>query len=195
MLNCGTTLSALSRFAINYNQGGANFLSAIPGSVGGALFMNAGCFGKEIWSFIKNITTIDNNGNIFQREKSEFEVNYRKIISKNIGEYFIGCKLQFDNNQMAEHILKKRYASQPIGSANCGSVFKNPPHYFAAKLIQECGLKGFSIGNAQVSIKHANFIINNGGAKSSDILKLITHIQIAVKNKFNINLETEVCIK
>ena len=190
---CGTTLAKLSKFAILNNQAGANFLATIPGSVGGALQMNAGCFGKEIWPSVKSIVVIDKKGNISEKTSNDFVINYRGVKSSS-EEYFISAIFHFDNNALSDDILQKRYDSQPIGTKNCGSVFKNPKGDFAARLIEECGLKGFKIGGAEVSKKHANFIINTENASSKDIKNLIKHIQKAVKNKFEIDLETEVVI-
>lgn len=190
----GVSLHKLNKFATANKQSGGNFLIAIPGSVGGALKMNAGCFGKEFWDYVKSVKTIDKSGNIFIRQKSDFVINYRNVCPKYIDEFFIQCELKFDNNQLDVEVLDKRYASQPIGTANCGSVFKNPKNDFAARLIEESGLKNYCIGGACVSDKHANFIINNGNATSKNIIDLISYIQQKVKDKFNILLESEVVI-
>jgi UDP-N-acetylmuramate dehydrogenase len=189
---CGVTLAKFARFCTQNNQASANFLSSIPGGVGGSLFMNAGCFGKEIWHSVKSVQTIDKFGNIFNRTLDDFEISYRKTINKYKNEYFLSANFEFDNNPISEKILKNRYESQPIGTANCGSVFKNPDGDFAARLIEKSGLKGFKIGGAEVSKKHANFIINFDNASSDDIKNIIKHIQKTIKSKFNITLETEV---
>ncbi len=193
----GVTLAKLSRFCESKNLHGAEFLSAIPGTVGGALKMNAGAFGSEIWQFVESVTTINASGLIHERNKTEFEITYRQVLSKNKNEYFISASFIFNQDKKQQDIkalLKKRNDSQPIGKANCGSVFKNPKDNFAARLIENSGLKGFCIGDACVSDKHANFIINQGKASAGDIEKLIIHIQLAVKTKFNIDLKTEVTI-
>ena len=192
----GTTLAKLSRFCAAQELGGGAFLSAIPGNVGGALAMNAGAFGAEIWQFVSSVTTINHNGELFNRKVYDFDIAYRHVVSKNKSEYFVSANFIF--NQTEQHniktLIKKRNLSQPIGQANCGSVFKNPSSYFAAKLIEDSGLKGVCVGAACVSNKHANFIINQHNASATDIEKLIIQIQQTVKSKFDIELETEVKI-
>ncbi len=193
----GVTLAKLSRFCESKGLNGAEFLSAIPGSVGGALAMNAGAFGFEIWDYVDAVTTIHRSGEIFKRSADEFNIAYRKVTPKHKNEYFIDVNLKFtqtDKPQDIKKLLKKRNDSQPIGQANCGSVFKNPNNNFAAKLIEDSNLKGFCIGGACVSNKHANFIINQDNASTDDIENLIQHIQQTVKSKFGIDLETEVVI-
>lgn len=192
----GTSLAKLSRFCASCGLGGGEFLSAIPGNVGGALAMNAGAFGAEIWSFVRALTTINLAGDLQQRQPNDFEVSYRQVLSKNADEFFLGGEFEFKPTQQKniQQLLKTRNASQPIGLANCGSVFKNPPNKFAAKLIENSDLKGFRVGGACVSNKHTNFIINDNNATTNDIENLICHIQQTVKSKFNIDLETEVKI-
>ena len=191
-VECGTTLAGVSRFAVKNSQSSANFLSAIPGSIGGALKMNAGCFGREIWQFVKSIQTIDNNGILYNRNIDDFVVNYRSVVAKYKNEHFLNCELVFENNGLSDDVLKQRYQSQPIGTANFGSVFKNPKGHFAAQLIENAGLKGHCVGSSCISTKHANFIINENNAKSLDILTLIKHTQKIVFDKFAIKLATEV---
>ncbi len=193
----GVTLAKLSRFCESQGLNGAEFLSAIPGSVGGALAMNAGAFGFEIWDYIDAVTTIHRSGKIFKRSIDEFNIAYRKVTPQYQDEYFIGADLNFSQTEKQQNVkalLKKRNDTQPTGQASCGSVFKNPPNHFAAKLIEDSGLKGFCIGGACVSSKHANYIINQDNASSNDIENLIQHIQQTIKSKFDIDLETEVVI-
>ncbi len=193
----GVTLAKLSRFCQSQELNGAEFLSAIPGNIGGALAMNAGAFGSEFWSMVDSVTTINTVGEVFKRDATEFDIAYRQVTPHHQNEYFIGANLRLaptDKQQNIKALLKKRNDLQPIGLPSCGSVFKNPPNHHAAKLIQESNLKGFCIGNACVSDKHANFIINQGKATTSDIEHLIKHIQQTVKSNFNIDLETEVII-
>lgn len=193
----GVTLAKLSRFCDSQHLNGAEFLSAIPGSVGGALAMNAGSFNAEIWSFVKSVTTINDSGKIFIRGKSEFDITYRQVTPHHQDEIFIGASLNFSQIEKQDDIkalLKKRNDSQPIGQPNCGSVFKNPANHYAAKLIEDSDLKGFCIGGACVSDKHANFIINQNNASTNDIENLIKHIQKTIKSNFNVTLETEVVI-
>ncbi|MBT6922820.1 MAG: UDP-N-acetylmuramate dehydrogenase [Candidatus Ruthia sp.] len=193
----GATLAKISRFCESQGLHGAEFLSAIPGGVGGALAMNAGAFGSEIWQFVDSVTTINTAGVISKRNTTDFKITYRQVTANNKNEYFIAANFifnQIDKQQNIRALLKKRNASQPIGQANCGSVFKNPANHHAAQLIEDCELKGVCIGGACVSDKHANFIINQGNATATDIENLIKHIQQTVKSKLDINLETEVRI-
>ena len=193
----GTTLAKLSRFCESQGLNGAEFLSAIPGNVGGALAMNAGAFGSEIWQFVSAVTTINTQGVVFERSPEDFDISYRQALSNNNNEYFIAAHFRFEKFKKQDNIktlLEQRNTSQPIGEANCGSVFKNPKNHHAAQLIEDSNLKGFCIGGACVSNKHANFIINQNEASASDIENLIIHIQQTVKSKFDISLETEVVI-
>lgn len=194
----GVSLAKLARFCHANNIQGAEFLSAIPGTVGGALAMNAGAFGAETWQFVTMVKTINNAGEIFYRKKQAFNISYRKVDAHHQDEYFLGANFHFDllhQTQDIKTLLKKRNASQPTGLASCGSVFKNPKDQYAAKLIEACQLKGFCIGGACISNKHANFIINQDHASATDIENLIQHIQLTVKSKFGIDLETEVVIR
>jgi len=193
----GTTLAKVSRFAQANDKHGAEFLSAIPGTVGGALAMNAGAFGSEIWPYVVSVTTMDKNGNSHSRLPDDFDVSYRSVKEKYNNEFFVSAKFDFNQtkkNVEARDLLEKRNASQPIGLPSCGSVFKNPNGNFAAKLIEECGLKGFCVGGACISEKHANFIINQNSANAHDIEALIQHIQTTVVEKHGVTLETELVI-
>ncbi|MGE4570016.1 MAG: UDP-N-acetylmuramate dehydrogenase [Gammaproteobacteria bacterium] len=193
----GTTLAKLSRFAGVNNKHGAEFLSAIPGSVGGALAMNAGAFGSEIWEYVTSVKTINNNGNIQQRSLDDFSTSYRSVKAKHSDEFFVSAEFDFNQVQKnieARDLLDKRNASQPIGLPSCGSVFKNPKDNFAAKLIEACGLKGFCVGGACVSDKHANFIINQNSATANDIEELIKYIQTTVAEAHGVALEPELVI-
>ena len=195
--DAGATLAKLSRFAGANNKYGAEFLSAIPGSVGGALAMNAGAFGSETWEYVTSVKTIDNNGNIQQRLPDDFAVSYRSVKPKHNHEFFISAEFDFnqaEKNIEARDLLDKRNASQPIGLPSCGSVFKNPEDNFAAKLIEACDLKGFCVGGACVSNKHANFIINQNSASAKDIEELIKHIKETVANTHSVALEPELVI-
>ena len=193
----GATLAKLSRFAQTNLKHGAEFLSAIPGSVGGALAMNAGAFGSEIWQYVVSVRTINLAGKIQQRDKSDFVIDYRSVTHNHVDEFFISAQFDFDleeANDNVRDLLHKRNSTQPIGLASCGSVFKNPNGNYAAKLIEESGLKGYCIGGACVSEKHANYIINQDNASSSDIEKLILHIQNTVKTLHKVELEPEIII-
>ena len=193
----GATLSKLSRLAQTNLKHGAEFLSAIPGSVGGSLAMNAGAFGSEIWQYVVSVRTINLAGKIQQRDKSDFVIDYRSVTHNHVDEFFISAQFDFDleeANDNVRDLLHKRNSTQPIGLASCGSVFKNPNGNYAAKLIEESGLKGYCIGGACVSEKHANYIINQDNASSSDIEKLILHIQNTVKTLHKVELEPEIVI-
>ncbi|MBC8493737.1 MAG: UDP-N-acetylmuramate dehydrogenase [Candidatus Thioglobus sp.] len=196
-VSAGTTLAKLSRFIHSQHQYGGEFLSAIPGTVGGALAMNAGAFGSEFWQYVVQVQTMNSSGEVFWRSVDEFNISYRQVTPKHADEFFVAAKLAFNtekSDQDVKQLLLKRNASQPIGLPSCGSVFKNPPGQYAAELIELANLKGHCVGGACVSNKHANFIINQNKATASDIENLITHIQQTVKSKFNINLETELII-
>ena len=193
----GATLAKLSRFAETNLKHGAEFLSAIPGSVGGALAMNAGAFGSEIWQYVVSVRTINLDGKIQQRDKNDFVIDYRSVTHNHVDEFFISAQFNFDlekANDNVRDLLHKRNSSQPIGLPSCGSVFKNPKGKYAAKLIEQSGLKGYCIGGACVSEKHANYIINQNNASASDIEKLILHIQTTVNKQHKIQLEPEIII-
>jgi UDP-N-acetylmuramate dehydrogenase len=195
--DAGLTLSKLSRYCDKQKLNGAEFLSAIPGTVGGALAMNAGAFGSEFWNYVESVTTINKDGQLLERTKKDFDVGYRYVKHHHPGEYFVSAKLILPekiNSQNIKELLLERNKLQPIGKPSCGSVFKNPKDNFAASMIDKCNLKGFCIGGACVSDKHANFIINTGDASASDIENLIKHIQDSVHQQFSITLETEVKI-
>jgi len=193
----GTTLAKLSRFAQSNNKHGAEFLSAIPGSVGGALAMNAGAFGSEVWQYVVSVQTINLSGQINQRKKSDFVIDYRSVSHKHMDEFFLSAQFDFNLKQQNDDVrdlLEKRNSTQPIGLPSCGSVFKNPNGHYAAELIEASGLKGFCVGGACVSEKHANYIINQDNATAADIENLINHIQNTVMSMHNVQLETEIII-
>ncbi len=200
----GLSCAVFSRKAANKGLNGAEFLSGIPGTIGGALAMNAGAFGGETWRQVISVDTIDRNGIIHHRTPDKFEIAYRKVTPKNSGqmEWFVRGQFRYEQNpqaleqskQQIKSLLQKRAETQPTRQANAGSVFKNPQGDYSARLIEDCGLKGRRIGGAQVSEKHANFIINTGQATAQDIENLIRLVQEQVYNKHKITLETEVRI-
>ena len=198
-VGAGLTCARAARFSAQNQLGGAEFLAGIPGTIGGALAMNAGAFGSEVWDIVSTVRTINRRGEITERDRREYKIGYRSV-KKPEEEYFVSAKLDLnkDQEQLArkniKNLLSKRAESQPIGEHSCGSVFRNPEGDHAARLIEACGLKGYSIGGAIVSTKHANFIINSGTASATDIESLINHVQQAVSDKFTIQLQTEVCI-
>lgn len=195
----GVSAAQLARHSARLGGTGLEFMAGIPGTVGGALAMNAGCFGGETWRLVKAVETINRAGEIKIRPASDFKISYRSVI-RPIDEWFVAGHfvLQPGNKDVSlgqiKELLEKRNQTQPTGTANCGSVFRNPPGNYAGKLIEECGLKGKSRGGAHVSTKHANFIINEKGASSSDIENLIAEVRHIVKEKTGIQLVAEVCI-
>lgn len=195
----GVSAAQLARFSARAGLTGLEFMAGIPGTVGGALAMNAGCFGGETWQQVVEVEVIDRHGVIKRRPAGEFEVGYRHV-GRGDGEWFVAGYFQLcagDKEKSLNDIrilLEKRNAAQPTGTANCGSVFRNPPGTFAGRLIEECGLKGKRIGGAAVSEKHANFILNDEHASSADIENLIQEVHAAVEKKTGIRLIREVCI-
>ncbi len=195
----GVPCGQLARFVARNDKAGLEFLAGIPGTVGGALAMNAGCYGGETWDHITQVETIDRQGVRHLRQKNEFKIAYRKAFFSET-EYFLAAYFKVREGNKAEGLLQiktmleKRNLAQPTNLPNCGSVFKNPEGHFSAALIQACGLKGHRIGGAQISEKHANFIVNIDNARSSDILELIALAKKSVKEKFGIELEQEVKI-
>ena len=195
----GISAAQLARHSARLGTTGLEFMAGIPGTVGGALAMNAGCFGGETWRFVNAVETINRAGEVKVRPATDFQVSYRHVV-KPADEWFVAghFKLAAGDKERSlsqiRELLERRNSSQPTGTANCGSVFRNPPGNFAGRLIEECGLKGKTLGGAHVSPKHANFIINENGATSSDIEGLISEVRSAVKEMTGIQLIAEVCI-
>jgi UDP-N-acetylmuramate dehydrogenase len=197
----GVASPKVARFAAVHNLEGAEFLAGIPGTVGGALAMNAGCYGSETWDAVARVRTIDRAGRLQIREPREYAVGYRSVLPVQArGEFFVAAWFHFVRGdgtaarQKIKDLLATRIATQPLGEANAGSVFRNPPDDFAARLIETSGLKGRRIGGAQVSSVHANFIVNNGQATARDIEELILLVQDTVKVETGVMLELEVQI-
>ena len=168
------------------------FLPGIPGSVGGALAMNAGAFGEEIWDYVIEVTTINQKGNLATKTPAAFTINYRQVTMPP-NEWFISAKFILKKPKK-NNAAKKRAATQPINEKTCGSVFRNPPGDYAARLIESRGLKGKQIGDAQVSPKHANFIINKNNATAKDVENLINYVKTEVRKKTGVELVLEVKI-
>jgi UDP-N-acetylmuramate dehydrogenase len=196
--DAGVTCGKLARFSASNSKQGAEFMAGIPGTVGGALAMNAGCYGSETWEIVAQVKTIDQSGNVHIRDKSEYQASYRHVEMPNDKEWFLGAWFDLDEGSAKEstnkikQLLATRLASQPLNMPSAGSTFRNPEGTHAAKLIEECGLKGFIIGGAQVSEKHANFIVNVGNATALDIELLIKHIKEKVLLQTGIELQQEV---
>jgi UDP-N-acetylmuramate dehydrogenase len=195
----------VARFAATHALEGAEFLAGVPGTVGGALAMNAGCYGSETWDIVARVATISRAGVLRERPPAEFEVGYRHVAlpGARLGddEWFVGAwfALRAGDGERSRarirHLLASRIATQPLGLPNAGSVFRNPPGDHAARLIEACGLKGYAIGGARISEKHANFIVNpDGRAHAADIEALIEHARNVVKQRHGIELVPEVRI-
>ena len=197
-VEAGVSCFELAMHATKNNIGPAAFFSGIPGSIGGALTMNTGCFGHETWEFVKSIEVIDRNGEIHHLDPKEFSISYRSV-SFPFPLWFLSCDMTFPDKGVTtmeelKSMRNSRIERQPLTENTCGSVFKNPDGNHAGDLIERSGLKGFRIGGCSVSEKHANFIVNDKGATARDIETLINHIQNTVKDRFGIDLDTEVRI-
>ena len=210
----GVASPKLARFAAKHDFAGAEFLAGIPGTIGGALAMNAGCYGAETWESVDEVQTINRRGELQQRKPSAYEIGYRHIALRPEAvtphpapltphaqsEWFTAAWFKFKHGdgkaaqQRIKELLQKRIASQPLQQPNAGSVFRNPPQDHAARLIEACGLKGKRLGNAQVSEKHANFIVNLGGATAADIEGLIGTVHDIVRREQGVLLAPEVRI-
>jgi UDP-N-acetylmuramate dehydrogenase len=197
----GVPSPKVARFAANHDLVGAEFLAGVPGTIGGALAMNAGCYGHETWEFVSQVLTINRAGEVTRRSPKEFQTGYRHVSAlEQRDEWFAAAWFMFprgDGQAAREEIrrlLEKRIASQPLNLPNAGSVFRNPPGDFAARLIESCGLKGHRVGGAQVSEKHANFIVNLGTASAADIETLIETVRARVRERTGIELIREVRI-
>src|SRR5579883_66120 len=195
----GVSCAQIARYTARLGLAGLEFMAGIPGTVGGALTMNAGCYGGETWQRVHAVETINRAGDIQVRPAADFEVSYRHVKLPEAESFIAGhFTLEAgDKNRLLANIknlLEKRNAAQPTGLPNCGSVFRNPQGNYAARLIEQCGLKKMAIGGAYVSEKHANFIINDGTAKAADIEALILHVQETVQKQQDVRLIMEVCI-
>ena len=197
-VGAGVPCAALARQCARWRLGPAAFFAGIPGTVGGALAMNAGAFGGEAWDSVESVETLDRSGRRRTRGRTDYRVGYRSVKGAP-GEWFLGATLalssdpQADMGQLAE-MRRRRDRAQPLGVRSCGSVFRNPPGDFAARLIEASGLKGRSVGDAVVSEKHANFIINRGRATARDVERLIAEVRDRVAADSGIVLELEVRI-
>ncbi|MES9988412.1 MAG: UDP-N-acetylmuramate dehydrogenase [Candidatus Thiodiazotropha endolucinida] len=193
----GIACAKVARIAARAGLCGVEFLAGIPGTLGGALAMNAGAFGGETWERVVRVETIDRFGEVRSRLPEDFEIAYRQVRGPS-GEWFLAAELEMEAGDVdaaqrrIRQLLERRAATQPTSQPSCGSVFRNPPGDFAARLIEAAGLKGRRLGGAQVSEKHANFIINTGDATARDIEMLIAEVQREVAAQSGIELTTEV---
>jgi UDP-N-acetylmuramate dehydrogenase len=192
----GVTCAKLAKQCVRWGLGPAEFFAGIPGTVGGALAMNAGAFGGETWPHVVSVTTLDRRGDVRTRDAAEFQVSYRSVVGPP-HEGFTGALLRFAprtdaSSEEIRLLLARRKATQPITAWSCGSVFTNPPGDHAARLIDSAGLKGARSGGACVSTLHANFILNEGTASAADIEQLIEHVQTTVWRVHGVRLHPEV---
>lgn len=196
----GGSLAALCAAAANEGLSGMECLYGIPGSVGGALFMNAGAYGSEMKDVVISARCIDNDGNIVEVPAAEMELSYRHSVFSENNFCILSVTMKLSHGDIdtikekMKEVIGKRRDKQPLEFPSCGSTFKRPEGYFAAALIEECGLKGYSIGGAEVSRKHSGFVINKGGATFEDVTALVDHIKKVVKEQKGVELECEMII-
>ncbi|MGI9247661.1 MAG: UDP-N-acetylmuramate dehydrogenase [Woeseiaceae bacterium] len=194
----GVPCTALARQCIRWKLGPSEFFAGIPGTVGGALAMNAGAHGGETWERVESVRTINRRGELHERTPADYDVGYRSVRGPR-DEWFLEAKLRFDPDYLPsmeemKSMLERRRTTQPLGLPSCGSVFRNPPGDHSARLIETAGLKGHRIGGAEVSTKHANFIINRDAASASDIEELIELVRQTVLDVHGVSLQHEVRI-
>ena len=194
----GVPCTQLARQCIRWGFGPSEFFAGIPGTVGGALAMNAGAHGGETWERVRQVKTIDRGGVIRQRGPDDYQIAYRSVTGPK-DEWFVEATFEFDPEVDAsmdtlKSMLDRRKTTQPLGLPSCGSVFRNPPGGHAARLIEAAGLKGYRVGGAEVSEKHANFIINRNDASAADVESLIQHVQDTVAKVHGVALVHEVRI-
>lgn len=195
----GVSCARVARETTRRGLTGVEFLAGIPGTMGGALAMNAGAFGGETWPRVAAVETVDHHGRLQRREAAEFQVGYRSVTGVP-GEWFVAAHLRLEPGdaeaaqRRIRELLDRRGTTQPTQQYSCGSVFRNPPGDHAARLIEAAGLKGRRLGGAQVSEKHANFIVNTGAASAADIETLLLQVQAEVLRVHGVRLEPEVRI-
>ncbi|NLD88479.1 MAG: UDP-N-acetylmuramate dehydrogenase [Clostridiales bacterium] len=194
---CGCPISRAAIHAYNNGLTGFEFAHGIPGSIGGGVYMNAGAYGGEIASVLESTIYADSDGNIIKIDNEEHMFSYRKSIFSGSDKLILSCMFRLEHGNrddikciMAD-LMERRKSKQPLEYPSAGSMFKRPEGHFAGKLIEDSGLKGYSIGGAQVSEKHAGFIVNTGNATSDDVLRLVEHIKTVVFNNFGVSLECE----
>jgi len=203
-VDAGVACPKLARFAAMHGCAQAEFLAGIPGTIGGALAMNAGCYGGETWRYVVRVEVLGRDGRFVVRTPADYAIGYRSVHRADGSApdgVFTAAWFQFPPGDATaarariRELLSQRIASQPLGLPNAGSVFRNPDGDHAARLIESCGLKGHAIGAARVSEKHANFIVNPGGkARAADIEALIAHVRATVAERTGVDLEAEVRI-
>lgn len=194
----GVACTLLARRCVRWGLGPAEFFAGIPGSIGGALTMNAGAFGGETWERVLDVRVVTRSGQILTRRPDDYRVDYREVHGPR-DEWFVSARFQFQEDfpstmDKVQELVKERALRQPLGLPSCGSVFRNPEGDFAARLIETAGLKGHRIGGAIVSTKHANFIINEGNATAADVEQLIEYVRSTVEQVHGVTLQKEVHI-
>ncbi|MGH8672421.1 MAG: UDP-N-acetylmuramate dehydrogenase [Burkholderiales bacterium] len=211
-VEAGVASAKVARFAVQRELGGAEFLVGIPGTLGGALAMNAGCFGAQTWDVVAMVRTLDRHGRLATHTPEDFDIGYRHVALKKprnrrmpmggpqADQCFVAAWLSLKSGQREalrgrlKQFLAQRIATQPLDVPSAGSVFRNPPGDYAARLIEACGLKGRAIGGAMVSPRHANFIVNTGGATAADIEAMIDLVRDVVRREQGVDLASEVRI-
>lgn len=194
----GVLLSKLSKKICEASLEGFEFASGIPGTLGGAVFMNAGAYGGEMKDIVESVTVVTHQGDLIDLPKEALNLDYRSSILQKEDYVAVSITLQLKQGDREtiksnlEELTSRRKAKQPLELPSAGSTFKRPDGYYAGKLIMDSGLRGYSIGDAQVSEKHCGFVVNKGNATCEDVLRLIEHIQKVVKQSFGVDLETEV---
>jgi UDP-N-acetylmuramate dehydrogenase len=192
----GVPCARLARQCIKWGLAPAEFLAGIPGTLGGALAMNAGAFGGETWPRVRSVDVCDARGVDRRRDAREYQYGYRHIVPPAPAEYFLAASLEFEyrpgiTEEAMRELLARRKETQPIGEWSCGSTFTNPPGRHAAQLIEAAGLKGTRIGDIMVSPKHANFLVNVEAATAADVERLVALIQQEVQKQFDVLLTPE----
>lgn len=194
----GALMSKVASEALKAELTGFETLSGIPGTLGGGIFMNAGAYGGEIKNVVKSVTYMDDDGNINTVSNKECDFSYRHSLFSSGGKYILSAQLQLEKGERnaikdaMEDYGKRRRDKQPLSMPSAGSTFKRPEGYFAGRLIEDCGLKGFAVGGAMISEIHAGFVVNTGDATAADVMGLIEHVQKTVKERFGVELEPEV---
>jgi len=198
-VEAGVACPKVAKFCARERLGGCEFFAGIPGTMGGALAMNAGAFGGETWDLVRAVETMTRRGELRRRQPSEYRIGYRSVSGPE-GEWFVAAELELSSHEderaamRIKELLRLRAETQPLRQRSCGSVFRNPPGDYAARLIEASGMKGTRVGNAMVSTKHANFIINTGGATARDVETLIEDIVAQVERTSGVRLVPEVRI-
>ncbi len=197
-VKAGTLLSKVAAEALEESLTGMEFASGIPGTMGGAVMMNAGAYGGEMKNIIREVTVLTREGELLTLSKEEMNFGYRTSVVKEKGYVVISAVLQLrkgdreEIRKVMDELKERRVTKQPLDMPSAGSTFKRPEGYFAGKLIMDAGLRGFSVGGAQISEKHCGFVVNKGDATAADVLGLIGEVQKRVQEKFGVALEPEV---